>query len=65
MKPEIIGVLALGALNIALGILIAVVCYRVSSLTKLIVDAERRISRLEILTRLADSNPKRALKGQG
>jgi hypothetical protein len=65
MKPEIIGVLALGALNIALGILIAIVCYRVSSLTKLIADAERRISRLEILTRLADSNPKRAVKGQG
>jgi hypothetical protein len=65
MKPEIAGLLALGALNIALGILIAIVCYRVSSLNKLIADAEKRISRLEILTKLADSNPKRAVKNQG
>ncbi|HEX2522074.1 MAG TPA: hypothetical protein VHP35_08095 [Terriglobia bacterium] len=63
MKPEIVGLLALGALNIVLGTLIAFVCYRVSSLNKLIADAEKRISRLEILTSLAD--PKRAAKGQG
>ena len=65
MKPEIVGLLALGALNIVLGTLIVFVCYRVSSLNKLIADAEKRISRLEILTSLADSNPKRTAKGQG
>ena len=48
MKPEIVGLLALGALNIVLGTLIAFVCYRVSSLNKLIADAETRITRLEI-----------------
>lgn len=65
MKPEIFGLMALGVLNIILGVLIAFVCFRLSSLSKLITDAESRISRLEILTSLSESKPQRSVKGQG
>jgi len=47
--------LALGVLNLALGLLIVFVCFRLSTLNKLVTDLEQRISRLEILTSLADS----------
>lgn len=50
-----VGLMTLGVLNLALGILIAFVCLRLSALYKLIEEVERRISRLEILTSLADS----------
>ena len=55
MSIEIAGLMALGVLNLALGLLIAFVCFRLSTLNKLIADVEGRISRLEILTSLADS----------
>jgi len=55
MSIEIAGLMALGVLNLALGLLIAFVCLRLSTLNKLIADVEGRISRLEILTSLADS----------
>jgi hypothetical protein len=55
MSIEIAGLMALGVLNLALGILIAFVCFRLSTLNKLISEVERRISRVEILTSLADS----------
>jgi hypothetical protein len=65
MKPEIVGLMALGALSIVLGALIAFVCFRLSNLQKLITEVENRISRLEILTSLAESNPRRSAKGRG
>jgi hypothetical protein len=65
MKPEIVGLMALGALSIVLGALIAFVCFRLSNLQKLITEVENRISRLEILTSLAESNPRRPAKGRG
>ena len=55
MSIEIAGLMALGVLNLALGILIVFVCFRLSTLNKLISEVEQRISRLEILTSLADS----------
>jgi hypothetical protein len=55
MSLEISGLLALGALNLALGLLIVFVCFRLSALNKQVSDVEKRISRLEILTNLADS----------
>ena len=55
MSIEIAGLMALGVLNLVLGLLIAFVCFRLSTLNKLITDVEKRISRLEILTNLADS----------
>jgi len=64
MKPEIIGLMALGALNIILGVLVALVFMRISDLHKLILDVESRISRLEILTSLADSSPEQKSKRQ-
>ena len=64
MKPEIIGLMALGALNIILGVLVALVFMRISDLHRLILDVESRISRLEILTSLADSNPEQKSKRQ-
>ena len=45
----------MGVLNLALGLLIVFVCFRLSTLNKLVTDLEQRISRLEILTSLADS----------
>lgn len=45
----------MGVLNLALGLLIVFVCFRLSTLNKLIADVEKRISRLEILTSLAGS----------
>ena len=45
----------MGVLNLVLGLLIAFVCFRLSTLNRLITDVEKRISRLEILTNLADS----------
>jgi len=55
MSIELSGLLALGVLNLALGLLIVFVCFRLSTLNKLVTDLEQRISRLEILTSLADS----------
>lgn len=55
MSIEFAGLMALGVLNVVLGLLIAFVCFRLSTLNKLITDVEKRISRLEILTNLADS----------
>ncbi len=55
MSLEISGLLALGALNLALGLLIVFVSFRLSALNKLVSDVEKRISRLEILTSLANS----------
>ena len=55
MSIEIAGLMALGVLNLALGVLIAFVCFRISALSKLINEVEERVSRLEILTSLADS----------
>lgn len=55
MNIEIAGLMALGVLNVAMGLLIVFVCFRLSALNKLIADVEGRISRLEILTSLADS----------
>ena len=49
MSIEISGLLALGVLNLALGLLIVFVCFRLSALNKLVSDVEKRISRLEIL----------------
>ena len=59
MSIEISGLLALGVLNLVLGLLIVFVCFRLSTLNKLVSELEKRISRLEILTSLADSkNPR-------
>jgi hypothetical protein len=55
MSIELSGLLAFGVLNLALGLLIVFVCFRLSTLNKLITDLEKRISRLEILISLADS----------
>jgi hypothetical protein len=55
MSIELSGLLAVGVLNLALGLLIVFVCFRLSTLNKLVSDLEKRISRLEILTSLADS----------
>jgi len=55
MGIEIAGLMALGALNLALGLLIVFVCFRLSTLNRLVSEVEKRISRLEILTSLADS----------
>jgi len=62
MSIEIAGLMALGVLNVALGLLIAFVCVRLSTLNKLIADVEGRISRLEILTNLADAKVGQATK---
>lgn len=64
MSIEIAGLMALGILNLALGMLIAFVCFRLSTLNKLIADVESRISRLEILTSLANSKVERPTKRQ-
>ncbi|MSO21973.1 MAG: hypothetical protein EXQ58_01700 [Acidobacteria bacterium] len=62
MSIEIAGLMALGVLNVALGLLIVFVCVRLSTLNKLITDVEGRISRLEILTNLAYSKEGQATK---
>jgi hypothetical protein len=64
MKIEIVGLMALGALNIVLGILIIFLSVRLSNLHKLISDVEQRISRLEILTSLSESSERRSAKRQ-
>ncbi len=64
MKIGIISLIALGTLNIVLGVLIVFLCFRLSALNKLIADVEQRISRLEILTSLAESKQARAARGQ-
>jgi hypothetical protein len=65
MKTEILGLLALGVLNIVLGILVAFVCFRLSQLNNQITELENRISRLEILTSLSDSTERKTARGQG
>ena len=50
-----IGLVALALLNITLGILIAIISFRISRMDQFINDVESRISRLEILTNLQDS----------
>lgn len=52
--------MALGVLNLILGLLIVFVCFRLATITKLIAEVEGRISRLEILTNLADSKQAQA-----
>ena len=47
--------MAFGVLNLAMGLLIVFVCFRLSALNKAISEVEKRISRVEILTSLADS----------
>ena len=68
MSIETSGLMAFGVLNLALGLLIVFVCFRLSTLNKLVSDLEKRISRLEILTSLADSknskDPKDSKVGQ-
>ena len=60
MSIEISALMAFGVLNLALGLLIVFVCFRLSTLNKLVSDLEKRISRLEILTNLADSKDSKA-----
>jgi hypothetical protein len=60
MSIELSGLIALGFLNVVLGLLIVFVCFRLSTLSKLVADVEKRISRLEILTSLADSRDSKA-----
>jgi len=60
MSIEISGLLALGVLNLVLGLLIVFVCFRLSTLNNMVAEVERRISRLEILTSLADSKDSKA-----
>ena len=62
MKLELVGLIALGVVNLIMGVLIAFVWFRLLSLRKLILDVESRISRVEILTSLAESKPQRAAK---
>ena len=62
MSIEIAGLMAFGVLNLAMGLLIVFVCFRLSALNKLVSEVEERISRLEILTSLADS--KESIKEQ-
>ena len=50
----------MGVLNLVLGLLIVFVCFRLSTLNKLVSEVEKRISRLEILTSLADSKDSKA-----
>ena len=64
MSIEIAGLLAFGVLNLAMGLLIVFVCFRLSALNKLVSEVERRISRLEILTSLADSKESISLEEQ-
>jgi len=62
MSIELSALMAFGVLNLALGLLIVFVCFRLSALNKLLSDVEQRISRLEILTSLA--GPKDSREGQ-
>jgi hypothetical protein len=64
MGIEIAGLMAFGVLNLAMGLLIVFVCFRLSALNKLVSEVEKRISRLEILTSLADSKESIALEEQ-
>ncbi len=64
MKIEIVGLLALGVLNILTGSLLAFLSFRLSEANKLIVEVEKRISRLEILTSLSDSSTVGSAKGK-
>ena len=65
MNLLIMGLAALGLLNIVLGILITIISFRISKMNELIKDVESRISRLEILTNLQDSNTARKMKEEG
>ena len=57
---EMIGWMALGGLNMVLGILVAVVSFRISNLNTQLTEMERRLSRLEIITSLNDSRQERS-----
>ena len=57
---EMIGWMALGGLNMVLGILVAVVSFRISNLNTQLAEMERRLSRLEIITSLTDSRQERS-----
>jgi len=65
MNLLIMGLAALGLLNIVLGILITIISFRISKMNELIKDVESRISRLEILTNLQDSDTARKMKEEG
>ena len=55
MNISMIGFVALALLNIILGILVAVISFRISRMNQFINDVESRISRVEILTNLQDA----------
>ena len=57
---EMMVLMALGGLNIVLGILVAVVSFRISNLNKQLTEMESRLSRLEIITSLNDSRRERS-----
>ena len=56
MNTSMTGLVLLALLNIVLGILIAVICFRISRMNQFINDVESRISRLEVLTNLQYSS---------
>jgi hypothetical protein len=64
MSIEIAGLMAFGVLNLAMGFLIIFVCFRLSALNKAISEVEERISRVEILTSLADSKESLSMEEQ-
>jgi len=65
MNTPMIGLVALALLNIVLGILIAVISFRISRMNEFINDVESRISRLEILTNLQDAKSQESTKEVG
>jgi len=65
MNVAMMGLAALGLLNILLGTLIIIVSFRLSKMNGLVKDVESRISRLEILTSLQDSSTARTIKEEG
>lgn len=62
MNTSMIGLVVLALLNIILGILIAVISFRISRMHGFINDVESRVSRLEILTDLQDARSEETKK---
>ncbi len=60
---SMVGLIVLGGLNVALGILLALVSFRLSSFSKLLSEVESRVSRLEVITNLTES--RRTKQSQG
>jgi hypothetical protein len=65
MNLAMMGLAAVGLLNIILGTLIIIISFRLSKMNGLVKDVESRISRLEILTSLQDSSTARTIKEEG